>query len=63
MSKHFEIISDYIIVDNNLQLFDMKERIVRCDNCKKAETVNCPMYRAHFGYTDYDYCSCGDAKE
>lgn len=40
-----------------------RKAIVRCKNCKNAETVNCPMYRAHFGYTDDDYCSCGELKE
>ena len=40
-----------------------KERLVRCEDCKKSETVNCPMWKAHFGYTDYDYCSCGVPKE
>lgn len=36
--------------------------VVRCKFCKLAETVNCPMYKAHFGYTDEDYCSCGERK-
>ena len=39
------------------------EPVIRCEDCKKAETVNCPMWRAHFGYTDMDYCSCGVPKE
>ena len=37
--------------------------VVRCKDCKKVETVNCPMYRAHFGYTDMDYCSCGERED
>lgn len=37
--------------------------IVRCKGCKVAESVNCPMWRAHFGYTDTDFCSMGVPKE
>lgn len=37
--------------------------LIRCKDCKRVETNNCPMYRAHFGYTDEDYCSCGERKE
>ena len=46
----------YVSINNTVD-------VVRCEECKYAETVNCPMYRAHFGYTDKDYCSCGVRKE
>lgn len=37
--------------------------VVRCKDCKYDETNNCPMYKAHFGYTDVDFCSCGEPKD
>ena len=37
--------------------------IVHCGECRFVESNNCPMYRAHFGYTDNDFCSIGKPKE
>lgn len=37
--------------------------LVRCGECKKADTRKCPFYSAGWGYTDKDYCSCGERKE
>ena len=36
--------------------------VVRCKDCKRGETMKCPMYVAKFGYTDQDFCSCGERK-
>lgn len=37
--------------------------IVRCKDCKKDGTRNCPFKIAKFGYTDIDFCSCGERKD
>lgn len=36
--------------------------LIRCKDCKRVETNACPMYRAHFWYTDEDYCSCAESR-
>jgi len=41
------------------QMTDAVE-IVRCKDCKKDGTKNCPYAVAKFGYTDIDFCSCGE---
>lgn len=34
--------------------------IVRCKECKNAETLNCPAYSAGWFYAGNDYCSNGE---
>lgn len=36
--------------------------LVRCGECKKVDTKKCPFYSAGWGYTDEDYCSCGERR-
>ena len=38
-------------------------KVVRCRDCKFVESNRCPIYKAHFGYTDDDFCSVGERKE
>lgn len=63
MNKTREIIVTQTFNEIGVQIDLKTAPLVRCKDCKKVETNNCPMYRAHFGYTDYDYCSCGEPKE
>ena len=46
----------------NAQTIDAVE-VVRCRNCKHVQTINCPFFKAKWGYTDDDYCSCGERRE
>ena len=56
------VIVQEMVVDGNLfnrcPLID----IVRCGECKKVNTKQCPMYSAGWGYTNDDWCSCGERK-
>lgn len=44
---------------NKMPTIDAVE-VVRCKNCKRVDTPRCPFYRAGWGYTDDDFCSCGE---
>ena len=37
--------------------------VVRCRDCKRDNTPRCPFYKAGWGYTDDDFCSCGERGE
>ena len=37
--------------------------IVFCKECKYDDTIRCPYKVARFGYTDVDFCSCGEARD
>ena len=37
--------------------------VVRCRDCKHVQTTKCPFFKAKWGYTDDDYCSCGERRE
>ncbi len=63
MSKTRETIITQTLNDLGVQIDLKTAPLVRCKDCKVAESVNCPMWRAHFGYTDTDFCSMGVPKE
>jgi hypothetical protein len=54
-----ETVEDEIV---NAQTIDAVE-VVRCRNCKHVQKINCPFFKAKWGYTDDDYCSCGERRE
>ena len=37
--------------------------VIRCRECTHADTKRCPLYMAGWGYTDDDFCSCGERGE
>ena len=37
--------------------------LVHCGECKRVNTKKCPFYSAGWGYTDKDFCSCGERSE
>lgn len=53
--------SERIYKETNSGKVIPQEKLVRCRDCKYVETNRCPMYRAHFGYTDDDFCSIGES--
>ena len=45
-----------------VRTYEMGE-VVRCRDCKHVQTTKCPFFQAKWGYTDDDYCSCGERRE
>ena len=60
--KHSCVWHDRIEAIEALPSADAVE-VVRCRNCKHVQTINCPFFKAKWGYTDDDYCSCGERRE
>ena len=45
-----------------VRTYEMGE-VVICRDCKHVQTAKCPFFKAKWGYTDDDYCSCGERRE
>lgn len=62
--KHIEMIDDYIIVGNDYQYYDNKGVLIRCCDCKKLHTSDCPFGMTYgFDPELNDFCSKAVRKE
>lgn len=51
--------------DNHIKVkgAEYVQDLVRCKDCKYDDTIRCPYKVARFGYTDVDFCSCGEVRD